>query len=301
MLKPEFLKTGDRIRVVSPAGKVQKEKITPGNELLQKHGFEVITGRHVFGNHFQFAAKDEERLDDMQEALDDPECKAIICARGGYGSIRIAYQLDFSNFRKKPKWVVGFSDITVLHAMLQKEGVCSIHGTMPGFFLKDGQTTESFTELAKLLKGEIPKVVVPPNELNREGTSTAQMVGGNLSILYSLLGTPLDVQTEGKILFIEDLAEYLYHLDRMMYSLKLAGKLAKLKGLIVGSFTDMKDNGSPFGQTALEIIYSTIKEYNYPVCFDFPAGHTDRNLPLLLGEKHILTIDQAGSQLLGSE
>jgi muramoyltetrapeptide carboxypeptidase len=297
MQKPDFLQSGDRIRIVSPSGKVQKDKIVPGINLLQKQGFEVLVAPHTFGNHFQFAAKDEERLNDLQLAFDDPDCKAIICARGGYGAIRIADKLNLSNFRKHPKWLVGFSDITVLHALFQKEGFCSIHGAMPAFFLKENQPSESFTELINLLKGKSSDVLVPPHEFNRNGNTSAQVIGGNLSIVYSLLGTPLEPQTDGKILFIEDLAEYLYHLDRIMHSLKLSGKLAKLRGLLVGGFTDMKDNDSPFGQTELEIIRDAVKDYDYPVCFDFPAGHIARNLPLILGDDYVLTVTEEKAQL----
>ncbi|WP_159521375.1 S66 peptidase family protein [Sunxiuqinia indica] len=297
MQKPDFLQSGDRIRIVSPSGKVQKDKIVPGINLLQKQGFEVLVAPHTFSNHFQFAAKDEERLNDLQLAFDDPDCKAIICARGGYGAIRIADKLNLSNFQKQPKWLVGFSDITVLHALFQKEGFCSIHGAMPAFFLKENQPSESFTELINVLKGKSSDVLVPPHEFNRNGNTSAQVIGGNLSIVYSLLGTPLEPQTDGKILFIEDLAEYLYHLDRIMHSLKLSGKLAKLRGLLVGGFTDMKNNDSPFGQTALEIIRDAVKDYNYPVCFDFPAGHIARNLPLVFGADYILTVTEEKAQL----
>ena len=297
MIKPDNLNAGDRIWFVSPAGKVQKDKILSGTRLLEKVGFDLVFGDHVFDQHFQFAATDADRLSDLQQAFDDPLCKAIICSRGGYGTIRIADQLDLTSFRKNPKWVVGFSDITVLHALLQKEGFCSIHGAMPGFYLKDEQPTESYFELLKTLKGERNTIDILPHQFNQKGHASGQLIGGNLSILYSLLGTPLEPETEGKILFIEDLAEYLYHLDRMMHSLKLARKLENLNGLIVGGFSDMKDNEAPFGQTALEIIRDVVKDYNYPVCFEFPAGHIDRNLPLIMGANYTLTIDNQKATL----
>lgn len=290
MLKPPFLTTGDCIRIVSPSGKVKEEKARPGIELLRQAGYRVVVGKHVFNNHFQFAGTDKQRLADLQQAFDDPDCKAIICARGGYGAIRIVDQLDLSKFRKNPKWLVGFSDITVLHARLQQEGFCSIHGAMPGFYFQNESASESFTSLLQVLRGESFKIEIPHHEFNRNGQVTGELVGGNLSIVYSLMGTRFDVDMDGKILFIEDLSEYLYYLDRMMHSLKLSGKLEKLKGLVVGGFTDMKDNDSPFGQSALEIIQQAVKDYDYPVCFGFPAGHIDRNLPLVLGAEYALEV-----------
>jgi muramoyltetrapeptide carboxypeptidase len=298
MLKPDYLKKGDRIRIVSPAGKVEKEKISAGVKLFEQAGFEVVWGDHVFDHHFQFAASDASRLHDLQQALDDPECKAIVCARGGYGAIRLVNQLDFSAFRRQPKWLVGFSDITVLHARIQHAGFCSIHGAMPGFYLRDKLPTESFNELLKALKGETGLLEVAAHEFNRPGKVSAKLVGGNLSIVYSLMGTRLEPELAGNILFIEDLGEYLYHLDRIMHSLKLSGKLKKLKGLLVGGFTEMKDNDAPFGQSALEIIRDAVKAYDFPVCFDFPAGHIDRNLPLVFGARYQLKVNESTGSTL---
>lgn len=286
MRQAAFLNPGDRIRIVSPSGKVNAEKIAPGIETLRAEGFGVLVSDHVFGNHFQFAGTDEERLEDLQEALDDPSCKAIVCTRGGYGAIRLVEQLRFDRFRQYPKWLIGFSDITVLHALFQKEGFCSIHGPMPGFYLKDGRQTESFRQLLRLLKGENTTYSFEPNSLNRNGEAEGVICGGNLSIVYSLLGTPWQIETEGKILFIEDLSEYLYHLDRMMYALKLSGSLKGLKALLVGSFTEMKDNDSPFGKAAEEIILSAVKDYDYPVLFNCPSGHIDENMPLVFGRTY---------------
>lgn len=297
MLKPAYLKEGDRIRVISPAGKVKEEKVQPGINLLRECGFEVIPGKHLFEKHFQFAGTDEQRLNDLQQALDDPDCQAIVCARGGYGTIRIADRLDFTAFCKHPKWLVGFSDITILHALLQRNGYCSIHGAMPAFYLNNGQPSESFIQLIKTLQGEHQVISCPSHPLNRTGQAKGQLTGGNLSILYSLLGTPFEPQTDGKILFIEDLSEYLYHLDRMMNSLKLAGKLKSLKGLIIGSFTEMKDNDSPFGQNVEEIILNAVKDYHFPVCFGIPAGHTDQNLPLVFGAEYELLSTNSQSTL----
>ena len=292
MNKPCYLTTGDKIRIISPAGNVSVEKTEQGIELLRNEGFEVQHGNHVFERFFQFAGTDEQRLDDLQEALDDESCKAIICSRGGYGTIRLISRLDFSKFCKNPKWLVGFSDITILHSILQGLGFCSVHGAMPGFYSKEGVITQSYIELIKILTGKNSYITVPKNGKNREGTAIGKVVGGNLSILYSLLGTPLELDTSHKILFIEDINEYLYHIDRMMWSLKLAGKLEKLAGLVVGGFSDTKDNDSPFGQAVEDIVMNVVKEYRYPVCFDFPAGHIDVNLPLVLGANYSLEVGE---------
>ncbi|MGV8092443.1 MAG: LD-carboxypeptidase [Mangrovibacterium sp.] len=293
MLKPDFLKAGDRIRIVSPAGFISEEKVLPAVDLLRKQGFEVIPGDYIFNRHFQFSGTDEQRLSDLQQAFDDQQCKVVICSRGGYGTIRIAGRIDFSKFHRYPKWLVGFSDITILHACLQKEGYCSIHGPMPAYYLKEGQPNQNFLELMNLLKGQGTPNFLSFHELNRIGNATGELTGGNLSLFYSLMGTPLEPDTNGKILFIEDVSEYLYSVDRMMHSLKLAGKLKNLKGLVVGGFTELKDHDSPFGQTAEEIIMNVVSEYAYPVCFGMPSGHDDVNLPVMLGANYSLEIDES--------
>ncbi|HCR92167.1 MAG TPA: LD-carboxypeptidase [Prolixibacteraceae bacterium] len=285
---PPFLKSGDRIRVVSPAGKIRAEKVMPGIELLREQGLEVVIGEHVFAEHFQYAGTDLQRVDDLQLALDDPKTKAIICARGGYGSIRILEYLNFSAIKKNPKWMVGFSDITILHSVFNKLELASIHGAMPGFFIQNGQPSESFRNLLATLTGNPTIYNFDAHPQNRNGEARGELVGGNLSLLYSLSGTPYDLVTRGKILFIEDVAEYLYHLDRMMMNLRLSGKLEKLAGLLVGSFTETKDNESPFGKSVEEIILDAVRDYDFPVCFGFPAGHIDRNMPVILGAGYSL-------------
>ncbi len=289
MLQPPFLKAGDRIRIVSPAGKIDQKKINAGLHLLQEEGYEIVTGKSYAGSHFQYAATDEQRLADLQEALDDEDCKAIICARGGYGSIRIADKLDWSQFVQHPKWLVGFSDITVFHSMLQTQGFQSIHGPMPGFFLHDGQPAQSFNMLCDILKGENHSIEFKSHSLNRPGKAEGAMIGGNLSIVYSLLGTSFFPETNGKILFLEDLSEYLYHLDRMMNSLRLSGKLDGISALLVGQFTELKDNSSPFGKTIEEIILEAVSDYDFPVYFDCPSGHIDENMPLVFGHGYSIT------------
>ena len=279
-----FLIPGAKIRIVSPAGKCTEEQIMPAVNWLKENGYQVELGRNVFGTHYQYSGLDQERLSDLQEALDDPEAKAIICSRGGYGTIRLIDQLDFSRFRKHPKWLVGYSDITILHNRLHLSGFPTIHGAMcRSFFPENGIPTESLLSLMDLLRGEKPEYKVASSAGNHPGTETANLVGGNLSLLYSLSGTPYELDTAGKILFIEDIGEYLYHIDRMMVSLRLAGKLKYLAGLVVGQFTEVKDNEDPFGNTVEAIILDAVRDYDFPVCFNFPAGHGQPNLALRFG------------------
>jgi muramoyltetrapeptide carboxypeptidase len=288
---PPFLTPGSRIRIVSPAGKCNEEQTKSALTFLMDAGYHVIPGTHVFGSYFQFSGTEVERLTDFQEALDDPETKVIICSRGGYGTIRLIDQLDFSRFRKHPKWIAGFSDITILHNRIHLSGYQTLHGNMCRNFLRENDShAESMQSLIKLLCGERPVYDLPASPMNRYGTGTAILVGGNLSILYSLIGTPYDLDTAGKILFIEDTSEYLYHIERMMISLRLSGKLKFLSGLIVGQFTDLKDNEEPFGKSVEEIISDSVKDYDFPVYFGFPAGHAQPNLALRLGAKYKLKV-----------
>ncbi len=290
MLFPEYLKRGDRIRIISPSGKVSKDKVLQGIELLHDEGFEVIIGRHVFDRHFQYAGTDQQRAADFQEAINDPETKAIICARGGYGSVRIIEKLDFSPMLRNPKWLVGFSDITVFHLVLNRLGLASIHGVMPAFFLENKKPSKSFFSLIKTLLSGVSAVETMPNSLNRTGDAAGELVGGNLSLIYSLQATPWQIETKGKILLLEDLSEYLYHIDRMMQNLKLSGALSQLSGLVIGGFTELQDNESPFGKSAYEIIRSAVEEYDYPVCFDIPSGHIPKNLSLIMGANYSLEV-----------
>ena len=290
MLFPDNLKRGDRIRIISPAGKVAKDKVLSGIELLQDEGFEVIIGRHVFDRHFQYSATDQQRAADFQEAINDAETKAIVCARGGYGSARLVNNLDFSPMLQNPKWLVGFSDITVFHLVLSRMGIASIHGVMPAFFLENKKPSKSFFSLIKTLLSGVSEIEAIPNALNRKGIASGQLIGGNLSLIYSLQGTPWQIDAAGKILLIEDLSEYLYHIDRMMQNLKLSGVLSRLAGLVVGGFTEMQDNESAFGKSAYEIIYDAVKEYSYPVLFDIPVGHIPKNLSVILGGNYQLEV-----------
>jgi len=280
LIHPPFLKKGDKIAIVASARKISMQELQPAIDIFKSWGLEVVLSKNLLGSDNQYSGTDAERTQDLQEALDDNTIKAIISARGGYGTIRIVDKINFTKFRLQPKWVIGYSDITVLHSHIHNFGIETLHATMPINF---SVNTEAVETMRKTLFGEKLKYEIEKHSLNREGFAEAQFVGGNLSLLYALTGSNSSLHTKGKILFIEDLDEYLYHIDRMMVSLKRSGKLSDLAGLVVGGMTDMKDNQIPFGKTAEEIIMDAVKEYKYPVCFNFPAGHIDKNLAIPLG------------------
>lgn len=283
MIQPPFLKKGDKIAIISPARAISFEEVHPAIRYFQRQDLEVVLGNHVFSKFNQFAGTDEQRRKDLQQMLDDPSIRAIVASRGGYGTVRIIDKLDFTRFCKAPKWIVGYSDITVLHSHIHRHfGIETLHATMPKN-MEDKTPDDSVETMMNALFGYRISYNYRNTPLSREGISEGILTGGNLSILCNLSGTASEVDTAGKILFIEDLDEYLYHVDRMMMNLKRTGKLDKLKGLIVGGMSKMNDNQIPFGQTANEIIAAAVKEYRYPVCYDFPAGHLSQNLALILG------------------
>jgi muramoyltetrapeptide carboxypeptidase len=288
LIQPPYLKKGDKIAITCPAKKLPNP-MTDAIALLESWGLEVVLGETVGASYRQFAGDDELRAKDLQRFVDDNSIKAIIAARGGYGTIRIIDDVDFSNFSKQPKWLIGFSDITILHAHLfNNYGVQTIHGQMP-VNIPDASSS-SLESLRKALFGEEISYTVKPNSLNRPGNGNGVLAGGNLSLLIAISNSVSDIDYAGKILFIEDVGEYLYAVDRMMRTLKRAGKLKALAGLIVGSFTEIKDNDIPFGQTIPEIILEVVKEYDYPVCFDFPAGHVPDNNSLVFGKALSLSV-----------
>ncbi len=288
-LTPPYLKKGDKIAITCPAKKLPNP-MTDAVALLQSWGLEVVLGETINASYHQFAGDDELRAKDMQHFIDDDSIKAIIAARGGYGTIRMIDLVNFSHFAQNPKWLAGFSDITLLHAHLfSNYGVQTIHGQMP-VNIPDA-SARSLETLRKALFGEALSYRVNPHKLNRSGEASAILIGGNLSLLIAAGGSASDLDYAGKILFLEDVGEYLYSVDRMLRSLKRAGKLEHLAGLIVGGFTDIKDNDIPFGQTVPEIIMEAVKEYHYPVCFDFPAGHIPDNCSLVLGKMVNLSVD----------
>lgn len=289
MITPQYLNKGDKIAIVAPAGKIKSKIVDSAVKVIEDWGLKVVSGDNIFNDHFQYAATDKERLQDFQKALDNKEIKAILCARGGYGLIRIIDKLDFTNFQKNPKWIVGFSDITILHSHIYTNyGIETIHGTMTAG-LKDSASAES---LRKALFGKTLSYQINTHPLSVTGNTRGVLIGGNLAILCSLLGSESDTDTSDKILLIEDTGEYLYRLDRMMWQMKRAGKLENLAGLIVGGMTDMKDNDHPFGKTAYEIIAEAVGDYNYPVCFGFPSGHRDDNRALILGRQAVLSVGE---------
>jgi len=294
MTRPQNLKKGDKIGIFASARKISMEEIQFAIETLTGWGLEVVLAKNLFAQENQFAGADKQRANDLQGFLDNDAIKAVICARGGYGTLRVIDQLDLSRFKKDPKWVIGYSDITVLHSHIHNLEIETIHATMPLNFHKDKEATES---LRKVLFGEELKYKFPAHSLNRSGKANAEIVGGNLSLLYSLSGSVSDIDTEGKILFIEDLDEYYYHLDRMMMQLKRSGKLSGLAGLIVGGMTEMRDNAIPFGSSAEEIIMDAVKEYNYPVCFNFPAGHINKNMAIVLGRKINMEVSDSDTEV----
>ena len=286
MRTPPYLKSGDKIGIVAPARKISSEELLPAINFFQKEGLEVILGKNIYKSDNQFSGTDNQRAADLQQMLDNDSIKAIFGARGGYGTIRIIEKLNFDNFIKNPKWIVGYSDLTVLHSFIhEKLQIETLHATMPINFPKNGTITISVEKMMKTLKGEELIHNFPEHKLNRKGKARGQIIGGNLSMLYSMRGTDFDICTKNKILFIEDLDEYLYHIDRMMMNLKISGKLAFLKGLIVGGMSDMNDNTIPFGKSANKIIADAVNEYKYPVCFGFAAGHSEPNLPIIFGRE----------------
>lgn len=289
---PPYLQKGDTIGLVCPAGYMPFEKVKTCVQILQEWGYNVKVGNTVGGGSMTyFSGTDEERLRDFQQMLDDLEVNAILCARGGYGTGRIIDRIDFKKFTKQPKWIVGYSDITVLHSHLfSNYYIASLHAPMAGAFNEEGFKNEYVLSLKNALEGKKIKYQVPVNEQNRKGEAVGELVGGNLALLAHLVGTDSDIKTKGKILFLEDVGEQLYNLDRMLIQLKRSGKLAKLAGLIFGGFTETKDTDRLFGKTIYEILGELVADYDYPVCYDFPVSHTDRNYALKIGVGYKLKV-----------
>ena len=295
IIRPSALQKGDQIGIISTARKISKEELKFAKNTLEYWGLKVVFGNNLFQEYNQFAGSDLQRSADLQQMIDNPDIKAIICARGGYGTVRILDLIDFSDLKANPKWIAGYSDVTALHSTLHNLNITSLHSTMPINFSDNTKT--SLESLKQILFGNLISYNFPRHKLNRIGHAKGKVVGGNLSIIYSLLGSNTDINTDGKILFLEDLDEYLYHVDRMMMNLKRNGKLSKLAGLIVGGMSNMNDNTIPFGKSAIEIIAESVSEYDYPIAFNFPAGHIDNNNTIILGQNANLTIDRKNSNL----
>ena len=287
---PPYLKKGDTIGITCPAGFMAKEKVQTCIDTLQRWGYQVMVGKTLGSNSTNyFSSTDEERRDELQAMLDDVNINAILCGRGGYGVGRIIDKLDFTKFKKKPKWIIGFSDITVLHSHIYTNvKIASLHAPMAAAF-NEGEN-EFIQSLQKALAGKKATYKLSPHPFNKNGTAIGELVGGNLSLLAHLTGTSSDINTKNKILFIEDIGEQIYSIDRMMYQLKRSGKLDNLAGLIIGGFTDIKDTDRPFGKTVYEVIQEIVAAYSYPVCFNFPISHGKENYALKVGVKYKLAI-----------
>lgn len=302
---PPYLKRGDVIGVTCPAGYLTKEDFEPARKKMEEWGFVVKAGATVGTRSNTFAATDEERLKDLQQMLDDRSVKAIMCGRGGYGAGRIIDRLQFNSFKQRPKWLIGFSDITLLHSHINSRlGIASIHSKMCNSFLKDETAGEplqiaSIESIRLCLHGEKMRYTCTAHEKNRPGTATGVLVGGNLSIIHTAMATASELDTKGKILFLEEVGEYLYSLDRMLWNLRRSGKLAALRGLIIGGFNRVKpdDPGEEFGKTVQELVLDVTTGYAYPVCFDFPVGHQKVNYALKCGVAHRLTVNKSETAL----
>ena len=295
---PPYLKKGDVIGITCPAGYITLEEIQPAINKIKEWGFEIKLGNTIGKKDFTYGGTDAQRLEDFQQMLDDKTVKAIMCARGGYGALRIIDKIDFSKFTLHPKWIIGFSDITVMHSHINRHyNIATLHSKMCNSFPADWSIAEQIQKdtiesIRQCLAGEKMQYSALPNVNNKTGSGTGQLVGGNLKTLETLAGSSSNISTKNKILFVEDTGEYMYSIDRMFWNLKRSGKLSGLKGMIIGGFKVKKDDtDEDFGKTLEEVVLEKIKEYNYPVCFDFPVGHQKNNYALKCGVKHTLMVN----------
>ena len=301
LLKPAYLKVGDTIAIVAPAGilKNKKEIVKKAKELAESWGLHVLYGKNMFNQENHFAGSDIERAADFQQALDNPSIKAIWAARGGYGSVRILDKLDFTKFLKHPKWIIGYSDITAFHSHIHTLGIETIHGMMASS-LGDplDEIEETVSTFKKTLFGEQLAYKIAPNKMNRIGLAKGEIIGGNLSILMSMLGSKSQINTTGKILFIEEIGEYKYSIDRMLQSLKRAGFFKKCKGLIIGDISNIKNNTTKWGKPIEQLILDVVSEYSFPVLFNFPAGHEKDNRALILGRTILVNVSNKNTSIV---
>lgn len=289
------LTKGDTVAIVAPAKAIEMETIQFAKEKLTSLGYNVVVGKHTTGRFNYYSGTIEQRLSDFQEALDNPDVKAVFCARGGYGCIQLVDLVNWSSLLRSPKWIIGFSDITVFHQRIFNLGMKSIHATMPLNYKENSD--ESFETLIAALEQKTYTIQSLASEKNKLGSAEGEIIGGNLSILYSLLGTDDQVDYSNKILFIEDLSEQLYVLDRMMFAFKKAGVLDKIKGLIVGGMTNMSDTTPPIGETIEEIILKHFQYSKTPICFNFPVGHVNDNRAMRIGSTAQLIVDSKKVEL----
>jgi muramoyltetrapeptide carboxypeptidase len=288
-MMPPFLKSGDMVQIVSPASAIHPSYVEGAKRTLSEWNLKVLEGKYARSAYGRFAGTKEERIFDLQQALDDPEVKAIFMSRGGYGLVQIIDKINFEQFKKSPKWLIGFSDISILHAAVNRMGIASIHGIMAKHLAELPRTSDAVFHLREILFGRLPVYQLPFHPLNRQGKITAKLLGGNLSVLMGLRGTSFDLPFEDAVLFVEDTGEKPYQVDRMIQNLRIGGIFEKISGLIVGQFTDYESDPLMM-QTIEEMFAEAVKNYSYPVCFNFPAGHIDYNLPLLLGENITLEV-----------
>ena len=300
LIQPEHLKSGDTISILAPSGVLNNfdNKITKAINIFRSWGLNVVLGNHIYDKNGHFAGTDKNREKDFQKALDNKNIKAIWCARGGYGAVRIIDKLNFDNYLKNPKWIIGFSDITVIHNKLNFLNSESIHAMMITGFEDIGQNNDSLSKLKNVLFGDSLSYSIASNKNNKTGKSEGIIVGGNLTLIQSTIGSKTELKMKDKILFIEEIGEYAYHIDRMLYSLKRAGYFENCKGLIVGQISDLKKNTTDFGRSINEIILDILDEYNFPILFDFPAGHEKTNFPIILGRKVILDVSKSDSKVI---
>ena len=295
MNRPDNLEKGDLIYIVSPAKSIDQGSIDIAKQLLESWGLKVECTTHTLGEHNYFSGKDADRKADFQLAIDHKEAKAILCARGGYGCVRIVDELNWSNFERYPKWLIGFSDITVMHHRTQRLSIMSMHATMPLNFVIN--STDALETFRAALFGESFSIETPAYSFNNTGTAKGRLVGGNLSIIYSLLGTADVYNFKDSVLFLEDLSEQLYHIDRMLFALKKAGVFDEIKGLVIGGMTDLKDTSPSFGMTYEDSILEKVKDKNIPICFNFPTGHIEDNRAMIIGAMVELEVNDQGGKL----
>lgn len=300
LIQPPYLKTGDTVAIVAPSGVLNNRtaEVERAITLLKSWGLNVIVGKHVFKKDNHFAGTDDQRCEDFQNALDDPKIKAIWCARGGYGTVRILDKLDYTKFKKQPKWLIGYSDITALHNQVHNEGVESVHAIMCTSLIdKENELEQSIATMKKAVFGEALNYKLEGSKYNKPGTVTAPLVGGNLTMLHTMLGSETSIDTAGKILFIEEIGEYKYHIDRMLQSLKRAGYFSNCKGVIVGDMTKIRKNTTPWGTSIEQLILDALADYNFPIAFNMPAGHENDNRAMILGRTIELKVSESQTEL----
>lgn len=301
LTQPDYLKQGDTVAIVAPSGilKNRADEIEHAKKLLKSWHLNVVVGKNIFKQNHHFAGTDNERCEDLQNALDNPNISAIWCARGGYGTVRILDKLDYTKFKQKPKWIIGYSDITALHNQIHNEGFESIHALMcvslPDDLLDISETIATFK---KAIFGDLLSYTLTGSELNKPGKASGQLVGGNLTLLHTMIGSNTSIDTTYKILFIEEIGEYKYHVDRMLQTLKRAGYFDNCKGVLVGDFSKMKKNNTAlWGSSVEQLIIDALSEYDFPIAFNMPAGHEKDNRAMILGRDVELNVTKKESTL----